>query len=71
MRIVAPALDVGEGMRNREVAAALFATAKTVEYHLGHVYDKFGIRSRSELAKILATRDLPDALTGVAQSVNE
>ena len=51
------ALLVGEGKTNREAAAALFVTAKTVEYHLGHVYEKLGIRSRSELAKLMATRD--------------
>jgi DNA-binding CsgD family transcriptional regulator len=51
------ALLVGEGRTNREVAAALFVTPKTVEYHLGHVYRKFGIRSRTELAKLMATRN--------------
>jgi DNA-binding CsgD family transcriptional regulator len=51
------ALRVGEGKTNREVAAALFVTAKTVEYHLGHVYTKLGVRSRSELARVMATRD--------------
>jgi DNA-binding CsgD family transcriptional regulator len=51
------ALLVGEGRTNREVAAALFVTPKTVEYHLGHVYRKLGIRSRSELARLMATRD--------------
>jgi DNA-binding CsgD family transcriptional regulator len=51
------ALLVGEGRTNREAAAALFVTAKTVEYHLGHVYHKLGIRSRTELAKLIAARD--------------
>jgi DNA-binding CsgD family transcriptional regulator/predicted negative regulator of RcsB-dependent stress response len=42
------------GQRNREVAQALFVTQKTVENHLGHVYSKLGIVSRSELGAALA-----------------
>lgn len=38
------------GLRNREVAAELVISVKTVEYHLGHVYSKLGLRSRTELA---------------------
>lgn len=60
------ALLVGEGKTNREVATALFVTAKTVEYHLSHVYRKLGIRSRTELAKLMATRDLAEAGTPAA-----
>ncbi len=41
---------VAEGQTNREVAAALFLTERTVESHLTHVYAKLGIRSRTELA---------------------
>jgi DNA-binding CsgD family transcriptional regulator len=51
------ALLVGSGATNREAAAALFITAKTVEYHLGHVYQKLGVRSRTELAVCLASRE--------------
>jgi DNA-binding CsgD family transcriptional regulator len=47
------ALRVAEGRTNREVAAALFLSPKTVEYHLHKVYDKLGVRSRTELAKRL------------------
>jgi len=36
-------------MSNREVGAALFVSAKTVEVHLSRIYRKLGIRSRSEL----------------------
>ena len=35
-------------------AQALFVTQKTVENHLGHVYSKLGIVSRSELGAALA-----------------
>ena len=43
------ALAVSKGMRNTEVAAALFLSVKTVEYHLRHVFEKVGVRSRTEL----------------------
>ena len=33
-------------LTNQQVAEALFVTAKTVENHLGHVYQKLGIHSR-------------------------
>ena len=42
---------VAEGLPNREVAAALFVTPKTVEFHLRNVFRKLGIRSRAELAR--------------------
>ena len=42
---------VVEGRTNREVAAALFLTKRTVETHLTHVYAKLGVRSRTELAR--------------------
>lgn len=41
---------VAEGATNREVAAALFLSPKTVEFHLTKVYAKVGVRSRTELA---------------------
>ncbi len=37
------------GGTNREIAQALFVTAKTVETHLGHAYTKLGISSRLDL----------------------
>ena len=42
-----------EGLRNREIAATLFVTAKTVENQLGRVYMKLGIGSRAKLADAL------------------
>jgi DNA-binding CsgD family transcriptional regulator len=40
----------GEGRTNREIAAALFLSPKTVESHLGRVYAKLDVRHRRELA---------------------
>ncbi|GGW91411.1 helix-turn-helix transcriptional regulator [Streptomyces chartreusis] len=42
---------VAEGATNKEAAAALFLSPKTVEFHLGNVYRKLGVRSRSQLAR--------------------
>jgi len=45
---------VARGLSNREVAAELFVSAKTVQYHLTRIYAKLGIRSRAELAALRA-----------------
>jgi DNA-binding CsgD family transcriptional regulator len=41
---------VATGATNREVAAKLFLSTKTVEFHLSNVYRKLGVRTRTELA---------------------
>ena len=41
---------VARGKSNKEVAAQLFITPRTVEGHLTHIYAKLGVRSRAELA---------------------
>ncbi len=46
------------GRSNREIAAELFVSPKTVEVNLSRVYRKFGIRSRAQL---FATINGPDA----------
>ena len=51
------ALAVAEGASNKEVAAALYLTPKTVEYHLTRVYRKLGLRSRAELVRQFAQSD--------------
>jgi DNA-binding CsgD family transcriptional regulator/tetratricopeptide (TPR) repeat protein len=50
----------GRGQSNVEVAAALFVSRKTVEAHLTRVYRKLGIRSRTELARILLANGIAD-----------
>jgi DNA-binding CsgD family transcriptional regulator len=47
---------VAEGKTNREVAAALFLSERTVEGHLSHVFGKLGIRQRTEVARALDAR---------------
>ncbi len=41
---------VASGQTNREVAASLFVSVKTVDFHLQQIYRKLTIRSRTELA---------------------
>ena len=41
---------VAAGRSNRETAAELFISVKTVEHHLSRAYAKLGVRSRTELA---------------------
>ncbi len=45
------AMLVADGATNREVAAALFMSPKTVEVHLTHIYRKLGVPSRTQLAR--------------------
>jgi len=44
------------GRTNREIAAQLFVSVRTVETHLGSAYRKMGVRTRTQLA--LALNDL-------------
>lgn len=52
------ALVVSGGATNREAGTSLFLSPKTVEFHLGHVYGKLGLRSRAELARFVAVGGL-------------
>jgi DNA-binding NarL/FixJ family response regulator len=47
---------VAQGLTNREAAAALFVSAKTVEHHLRNVFRKLGIKRRAELTRLMAAR---------------
>jgi predicted ATPase/DNA-binding CsgD family transcriptional regulator len=55
---------VSEGLTNPQVAERMFISRATVKVHLGHVFQKLDVRSRSELAAQSARRDAiadPDA----------
>ncbi|MGW4277548.1 helix-turn-helix domain-containing protein, partial [Streptomyces seoulensis] len=47
---------VMEGATNREIAARLFVSVKTVEATLTRVYRKLGIRSRVDIVRLAAGR---------------
>jgi ATP/maltotriose-dependent transcriptional regulator MalT len=61
--------EVGEliahGLTNREIAEKLFVSIATVKVHARHVFEKLGVRTRTEAALLLAsvedeTRRLPE-----------
>ena len=41
---------IAQGRSNREVARAMFVTENTVQTHVRHIFQKLGVRSRTELA---------------------
>ena len=56
-RLTPQELQVADGKPNRDAAAALFLSPKTVEFHLTRVYRKLNVRSRAELARLLASEE--------------
>lgn len=54
------AIVVARGATNKEAGAALFLSPKTIEAHLGRIYRKLEIRSRTELARVITEEGLLD-----------
>jgi DNA-binding CsgD family transcriptional regulator len=48
---------IASGATYKEAAARLFLSAKTIEFHLGKVYRKLGVRSGKELAALYAREE--------------
>src|SRR6185437_5931543 len=42
-----------DGLSNPEIGARLFLSPRTIQYHLGNVFNKLGITSRGELRRVL------------------
>jgi DNA-binding CsgD family transcriptional regulator len=57
------ARTVADGATNREAAASLFLSQRTIEFHLRNVYRKLGISSRTEAARYAHRIGLVAALT--------
>ena len=50
---------VASGLSNREAAAQLYLSPKTVEYHLASVFTKLGVSHRHQLAARISGREGP------------
>jgi DNA-binding CsgD family transcriptional regulator len=42
---------ISDGLGNKDVAARLFVSPRTVQAHLTHIYTKLGLTSRVQLAQ--------------------
>jgi DNA-binding NarL/FixJ family response regulator len=49
---------MADGQSNKEIASALGISERTVKTHLGHLFEKLGVTSRTEAVKIATRRGL-------------
>jgi predicted ATPase/DNA-binding CsgD family transcriptional regulator len=52
---------VAKGLRNRDIAAALFISPRTVDAHVEHIRDKLGFQSRAQIAAWVIEQDATKA----------
>ncbi|SMD26480.1 regulatory protein, luxR family [Kibdelosporangium aridum] len=59
------------GMTNRQIAAKLYLSPRTIDHHVGHIIAKLGATSRAGVASALVTGDvgnLPDVFPSCSQA---
>ncbi|MDA0634534.1 AAA family ATPase [Nonomuraea sp. MCN248] len=56
---------VADGLSSKQIAAQLFLSPRTVEYHLYKIYPKLGIGTRTELARLVVLQKAPVARDGM------
>ncbi|MGW4967789.1 LuxR C-terminal-related transcriptional regulator, partial [Nonomuraea sp. NPDC004186] len=56
---------VADGLSSKEIAAQLFLSPRTVEYHLYKIYPKLGIGTRTDLARLVVLQMAPVAGGGM------
>jgi DNA-binding NarL/FixJ family response regulator len=49
---------LADGRANKEIATALGISERTVKTHLGHLFEKLGVTSRTEAVKVASRRGL-------------
>jgi len=49
---------MADGKSNKEIASALDISERTVKTHLGHLFEKLGVTSRTEAVKVATRRGL-------------
>ena len=49
---------LADGKANKEIASALDISERTVKTHLGHLFEKLGVTSRTEAVKVANRRGL-------------
>lgn len=60
---------IARGQTNRQVASALFVTQNTVQTHVRHIFQKLGVRSRTELAARLLSTTASTATAGESSEI--